>query len=140
MIERPEYKQQIYNADYTSNLIPLKMTPSEWGWAETWVNVASNKKFERLDDEWFKDLYHMYMVPIRDDIYFSGKKFEEDEELEYEIPRQLIRMFVYSIGQIAYDIDMKGQVCIIAQGMLNKIHRQLEEQLNPNDQWFKWNF
>ena len=80
------------------------------------------------------------MVPIKNDIYFSGKDYGGDEDIEFGIPRQLLRMFVYSIGRIAYDIDMKGQLCVIAQDMLSKIDEQLKGQLSDNDRWFQYNF
>ncbi len=49
-------------------------------------------------------------------------------------------MFVYSIGRIAYDFDVKGITNVIAQNILKKINKQLKEQLSTDDIWFEHGF
>jgi len=51
-----------------------------------------------------------------------------------------LRMFVYSIGQIAYDFDVKGITSVNAQNILGKINKQLKEQLLNDDKWFRYGF
>ena len=60
-------------------------------------------------------------------INFSGKDYKYDVDITFDIPRELLRMFVYSIGRIAYNFDVKGITNVIAQNILEKINKQLKK-------------
>jgi len=135
-----DYKQKISNINYFDKVVKISLTREEWNWSGTWVESMENKGCERLSKEWFEDLHWMVMFPISKEVNFSGKDYQYDIDITFDIPRELLRMFVYSIGQIAYNFDVKGITSVIAQNILEKINKQIKEQLPNDDKWFKYGF
>ena len=136
---RTEYKQQIHNIDYEKELLNFTLTKDEWSWANCWVSGMHNG-CERLGKEWFQDLNQLYIAPIQDELFFSGKDYKYDFEYTGKIPRQLLRMFVFSIGRIAYSFDVKIPTSVVALKIVTKIQKQIEEQLPADDKWFQQHF
>jgi urease gamma subunit len=134
-----KYKQKITTINYFENVVKISLTREEWNSSGTWVESMMRKGCERLSKSWFEDLHHLVMQPISNEINFSGNKYN-NIDIRFNIPRELLRMFVYSIGQIAYDFDVKGITNIIAQNILEKINKQLKEQLSTDDIWFEHGF
>jgi len=135
-----DYKQKISNINYFDKVVKISLTREEWNWSGTWVESMENKGCERLSKEWFEDLHWMVMFPISKELNFSRKDYQYDIDITFDIPRELLRMFVYSIGQIAYNFDVKGVTSVIAQNILEKINKQIKEQLPNDDKWFKYGF
>jgi len=135
-----KYTQKIYNIDYSKNPIDISLTRNEWNAVGTWVNSVMSAGTERLSKEWFEDLYWLVMQPISNEINFSGKTFPWDEDIKFQIPRQLLRMFVFSVGGIAYNFDVKTPTSMGAQIILNKINEQLKQVLPADDKWWNSNF
>jgi hypothetical protein len=134
---KEEYKQKVGNINYIDKVVNISLTREEWSWSETWTQC---KNSERVGRDWFDDLHWMFMMPISHDINFSGKNYSYQEDITFQIPRELLRIFVYSIGSIAYDLDVKPIVSIIAQEIIGKINKQIKEQLPVDDSWFKYGF
>ena len=135
-----KYTQKIYNIDYSKNPIDISLTRNEWNAVGTWVNSVMSAGTERLSKEWFEDLYWLVMQPISNEINFSGKTFPWDEDIKFQIPRQLLRMFVFSVGGIAYNFDVKTPTSMGAQMILSKINEQLKQVLPADDKWWNSNF
>lgn len=135
-----EYKQQIHNIDYSKNPIDISLTRGEWNSVKAWINFKMSDGTERLSKEWFQDLYWLVMNPISNEINFSDKTFQWDEDIKFQIPRQLLRMFVFSVGGIAYNFDVKTPTSMNAQKILNKINEQLKQVLPADDKWWDSNF
>jgi len=135
-----KYTQKIYNIDYSKNPIDISLTRNEWNAVGTWINSVMSAGTERLSKEWFEDLYWLVMQPISNEINFSGKTFPWDEDIKFQIPRQLLRMFVFSVGGIAYNFDVKTPTSMGAQIILNKINEQLKQVLPADDKWWNSNF
>jgi hypothetical protein len=135
-----DYKQKISNINYFDNVVKLSLTREEWNSSETWIQSMGMKGCERLSKEWFEDLHWLVMFPISNEVNFSGRDYNYDIDITFDIPRELLRMFVYSIGRIAYDFDVKGITSVIAQNILEKINKQIREQLPSDDKWFKYGF
>jgi len=135
-----KYEQKIYNIDYSKNPIDISLTRDEWNSTNTWINSIMSAGTERLSKEWFEDLYWFIMHPIHNEVNFSGKSFEWDENIKFQIPRQLLRMFVFSIGRIAYDFDVKTPTSMGAQNILAKVNEQLKQILPADDKWWESNF
>lgn len=135
-----EYKQQITTINYFDNVVKITLTREEWNSSYIWVEAMENKGCERLNKNWFEDLHWLIMYPIHREINFTNKNYTYDDEITFDIPRELLKMFVYSIGRIAYDFDVKGITNTIAQKILKKINTQLDEQLPTNDKWFIYGF
>jgi hypothetical protein len=49
-------------------------------------------------------------------------------------------MFVFSVGGIAYNFDVKTPTSMGAQMILNKINEQLKQVLPADDKWWNSNF
>ena len=130
------YKQKIGNIKYFDNVVKISLTRSEWNSSMTWIEYMEMIGCERLGKEWFEDLHWLVMFPISKDINFSNKNYTYNVDITFDIPRKLLKMFVYSIGRIAYDFDVKPITCIIAQHILEKINNQLKEELSIDDDWF----
>jgi len=133
-----EYKQKITTINYFENVVKFSLTRDDWNSIGTWVESMENSR--RENKEWFEDLHWLVMFPISKEINFSSKNYNHDVDISFDIPRELLRMFVYSIGRIAYDIDVKSLTSIYAQHILKNINNQLKEQLSDNDKWFKYGF
>lgn len=135
-----EYKQKISNINYNDNTINISLNRSEWNSTDTWIQSMEMKGCERLGKEWFEDLHYKIMRPITNEINFSNKNYSYNENITFKIPRQLLKMFVFSIGQIAYNFDVKGITAITAKNILNKIEKQLIEQLPSDSTWFTYGY
>lgn len=135
-----EYKQKITTINYFDKVVNLSLTREEWNSASAWVESMERKGCERLSKEWFENLHWLIMYPISNDINFSGKNYKYDDNIVFRIPRELLRMFVYSIGMVAYDFDVKSLTSIGAQKIIEKINKQLKEQLSTDDKWFQFGF
>lgn len=135
-----EYKQQIKGIDYFEKVVKISLTKKEWMSSITWCELMEIRGCERLSKEWFEDLNWLVMYPISKEIHLPNKVYQPDINIAFDIPRELLRMFVYSIGKIAYDLDAKGITSVIAQNILEKINKQLKEQLSSEDKWFKDGF
>jgi len=135
-----KYTQKIYNIDYSKNPIDISLTRNEWNAVGTWINSVMSAGTERLSKEWFEDLYWLVMQPISNEVNFSDKTFPWDEDIKFQIPRQLLRMFVFSVGGIAYNFDVKTPTSMGAQMILNKINEQLKQVLPADDKWWNSNF
>lgn len=134
------YKQKIANINYFDSTVNISLTREEWNSSNTWVQSMERNGCEKLSKEWFEDLHWLVMYPISNDINFSGNNYAYDLDIPFRIPRELLRMFVYSIGRIAYSFDVRGITSIIAQKMIEKINKQLKEQLPSDDKWFQHGF
>lgn len=137
---KEKYEQKITTINYFEKVVKISLSREEWNSSTTWVDSMKMKGCERLSESWFEDLYNLVMLPIHHEINFSGKNYKYDFDIEFDIPRELLRMFVYSIGQIAYNFDIKTLTSIDAQNILEKINKQLKEQLTIDDIWFKYRF
>lgn len=135
-----DYTQKITAINYFEKVVKISLTRGEWNSTGTWIESMMRKGCERLSLDWFEDLHHLVMRPISNDVNFSGKNYDPDQDITFDIPRELLRMFVYSIGQIAYDFDAKGITSVTAQNILEKINKQLKEQLPIGDKWFVYGF
>jgi hypothetical protein len=135
-----DYIQKITTINYFEKIVKISLTREEWNSSGTWVESMMRKGCERLSKDWFEDLHHLVMRPISNEINFSGKNYTYDVDITFDIPRELLRMFVYSIGQIAYDFDVKGITSVTAQNIVGKINKQLKEQLPNDDKWFHYGF
>ena len=135
-----QYEQKVYNVDYTKDLINIALTKEEWRWVECWTYTNTKKEYERIGVDWFLDLYWIIIYPIRTELMFSGKDFSENKNIEFGIPRPLLRAFVFSVGRFCYDVDMRGVLNMVAQEIIEKINKQLKEQLLKGDKWFQDNF
>jgi len=135
-----EYKQKIANENYFEKVVKISLTRRQWNSSGTWVESMERKGCEQLSKESFEDLHWMIMSPISKEINFSEKDYNHDIDITFDIPRKLLKMFVYSIGRIAYDFDVKGITSVIAQEIIEKINKQLKEQLPIDDVWFKYGF
>jgi hypothetical protein len=135
-----EYKQKITTINYFEKVVKISLKREEWNSSETWVESMERKGCEGLSKEWFEDLHWLVMYPISKEINFSGKDYKNDIDITFDIPRELLRVFVYSIGQIAYNFDVKGITSVNAQNILGKINKQLKVQLSTDDVWFKYGF
>lgn len=134
------YKQKITTINYFDNVVKISLKRREWNSCETWVQSMMFKGCEKVSTGWFEDLYCLVMREISMEINFSGKNYKDDLDLPFDIPRKLLRMFVFSVGKIAYDLDVKGLTSLNAQNILNKINTQIKKQLSPDDEWFKYGF
>lgn len=139
MIMDTQYKQKIFNVDYNEDLIGISLGRGEWNSVSTWIESSTNTEYERVGKEWFEDLHELYMKPISNELNFSGKEFG-NHNIPFEIPRKLLRYFVFSVGRIAYDLDAKSTSNIYAQGILVKINKQISDQLNNTDDWYKYGY
>lgn len=134
-----KYIQKLPNIN-TENVIKLTFSIDEW-WdiQNIIIYFGAKKKFERLGSEYFEDLAEIF---IKEKINILS--IEENKPRDYlttlEIPREFLRMLVYPIGKRAYDIDSRGEYNIEAQVLLDKINKQIQEQLDPEDKWFKRNW
>lgn len=135
-----DYKQKITNINYFENVVKISLTRKEWNSSGIWVESMMRTGCERLSKDWFEDLHYLVMRQISNEINFSGKNYTYDVDITFNIPRELLRIFVYSIGQIAYSFDVKGITSVIAQNILGKINKQLKEQLPSDDIWFHYGF
>lgn len=135
-----EYKQKISNINYFDDVVTISLKRDEWNWCETWVQSMMYKGTDRVGKEWFEDLNGLVMFNISREINFSNKNYEHNIDIPFHIPRELLRMFVGSIGKIAYCFDVKPITSIIAQNILEKINKQLKEQLPSDDRWFKFGY
>lgn len=137
-----EYKQQITTINYLDIIVKVSLTTSEWNIVDTCCCSFTRKGYERVGKAWIEDLYHLFLIPITKEINFSGKyyDFNNDIDITFDIPRELLRIFVFSIGVIAYNLDIKPITNKIAQRILEKINNQIKEQLLEDDNWFKYGF
>jgi len=135
-----EYKQKIANVNYFDNVVTILLERDKWNSVGTWVESMIHRETERVSKEWFEDLYWLVMIEISKEINFSNKNYEYNINIPFDIPRELLRMFVYSIGRIAYSFDVKPLTAIRAQNILQSVNRQLIEQLPVEDKWFKYNY
>ncbi len=135
-----EYKQKITSINYFDDIVKISLTRNEWNSVGTWVESMEMKGCSSLSIDWFNDLIGLVMCPISNEINFSNKEYKYDDNITFDIPRKLLRMFVYSIGQVAYDFDVKSLTSIEAQNILEKITNQIKEQLLPDDGWYKYKF
>lgn len=128
------YKQKITNINYFANTVQISLTYRDWFMVGTWIELSQMTKFSGVSVEWFDDLLGLVIWPIR------SVHREKTEIIVVDVPRELLRMLIFSIGRIAYQIDAKFQTSMNAQSILESISNQLKEQLNPEDNWFKCQF
>lgn len=135
-----EYKQQITTINYLDNIVKISLTPDEWNIVETYCCPLVQKEYVRVSKLWFEDLYNLFLIPITKEINFSGKNYDYDIDIAFDIPREMLRIFVFSVGVMAYNLDIKPITNKIAQRILEKINKQIKEQLLDDDNWFKYGF
>jgi hypothetical protein len=134
------YTQKAFNIDYYEKLIYFKLTKDEFFWCKCWLQGLQTTKSSHLSQDFLSDLLNMFINPIDRIGSISYEEYNKDDLLDIKIPRILLKTFVYGIGRVAYCFDVKPPTSVIAQKILNKIHRQIESQLPFNDNWFKYNF
>lgn len=121
--------KKIENIDKT---ITIVLEKNEWSSVTTWVesiySTESNRLSERLclkTKEWFK-----INVSIK---FLYDMNINFNEKIEIEIPREILRVFIFSVGKIAYNFDVKTQTSLLAYGIVTKI----ESQLINDEEWVK---
>jgi len=115
--------------------ILVKLTKSEWSWCNTWVSGIQTSSIERLSEDWFVETKYWF----KDNIslkYLYDLKINHDDLIEVLIPRNILRIFVFSVGRIAYDFDVKSGTSISAYKIITKI----EEQIKFDDSWNQLRF
>lgn len=127
------YKQQLVQYNYFEKVVEISLTRAEWNSTDTWIQTNDST---RLGRAWFEDLQWLVMFPIIKQV----SRYDDGTDYSFGIPRELLRMFVYSIGRIAYSLDVKPQTSIFAQGILEKINKQIEEQLVDDEKWKELRF
>jgi hypothetical protein len=130
------YKQQI-NIDYFIKTINISLTKKEWFSVITWVNNMNSIQYS---NSWFEDLTGIFLKPLYNEVTYSDKQIQCNIDIKFTISRELLRFLYFPIGKIAYNIDVKFQTSMKALEILKKIDKQLEQQLSPNDEWFKSRF
>jgi hypothetical protein len=130
-----EYKQRVSNINYTDNLINIRLSKSEWYSVDTWIQGC---KCSNTDKMFIDDLRWMFVLPMI--IKMADDKIHDDCDVVGYISRNLLKHFVYSIGKIAYDFDLRDVTTIKAQRILNKVTQQINEQISIDDDWFKYNY
>lgn len=140
MNNKVEYTQKITTINYFDNVVKISLKRDEWNSVGTWVESMIHRETERVGKEWFEDLYWLVMIEISKEVNFSNKDYTYDVDISFDIPRELLRMFVYSIGRIAYNFDVKPLTAVRAQNILESVNRQLIEQLPVEDKWFNYNY
>lgn len=135
-----EYKQKAHNTNYYENLLEFQLSKDDWFWCKCWLQCLPSNNIEHLSQDSVYDLLNIFVNPIDRTGVIDYNEYDEDELLIIKIPRCLLRIFVYGIGQIAYCFDTNPPTPIIARDILNKIHYQIEQQLPNDDKWFEYNY
>jgi hypothetical protein len=114
----------------TEKTISIKLTKSEWSWCNTWISGIKTPSIERMSEDWFIETKSWFKdnVSLK---YLYDLNIEHYDLIEVLIPRNILRIFVFSVGRIAYDFDVKSGTSTSAYEIITKI----EEQIKVDEYW-----
>lgn len=115
-----------------TKIITISLVKEEWNWCMTWLEGFNYSSVERLSEEWFKEVrqWFKYNVSLK---YTYDSNIKYDDNISINIPRNVLRIFVFSIGRIAYNFDVKIPTASIGYEIITKIERQLID----DEDWVK---
>ena len=114
----------------TEKTIKISLNKSEWRWCNTWIQGIKTSSIERLDEDWFIETNKWFKenVSLK---YCYDTNINHDDVIDVLIPRNILRIFVFSVGRIAYDFDVKPETSQAAYEIITKI----EEQIKDDEYW-----
>lgn len=97
---------------------------------KTWISDIKTSSIERMSEDWFIEtkLWFKDNVSLK---YLYDLNIDNNDSIEVLIPRNILRIFVFSVGKIAYDFDVKSGTSTSAYEIITKI----EEQLKIDEYW-----
>lgn len=116
----------------TNKTIKIILEKKDWSWSNTWVESLNPANIERLSEGWFLETKEWFKINISLKFLYDGN-VNHNDKVEVEIPRNILRIFVFSVGRVAYNFDVKIPTATIAYEIITKIESQL---INDND-WVK---
>jgi len=114
----------------TEKTIKISLNKSEWSWCNTWIQGIKTSSIERLGEDWFIETNKWFKenVSLK---YCCDININYDDVIDVLIPRNILRIFVFSVGRIAYDFDVKSGTSQVAYEIITKI----EEQIKDDEYW-----
>ena len=114
----------------TEKTIKISLNKSEWSWCNTWIQGIKTSSIERLGEDWFIETNKWFKenVSLK---YCYDININHDDVIDVLIPRNILRIFVFSVGRIAYDFDVKSGTSQSAYEIITKI----EEQIKDDECW-----
>lgn len=114
----------------TEKTIKISLNKSEWSWCNAWIQGIKTSSIERLGEDWFIETNEWFKenVSLK---YCYDININHDDVIDVLIPRNILRIFVFSVGRIAYDFDVKSGTSQAAYEIITKI----EEQIKDDEYW-----
>ena len=114
----------------TEKTIKISLNKDEWSWCNTWLQGIKTSSIERLGEDWFIETNKWFKenVSLK---YCYDININHDDVIDVLIPRNILRIFVFSVGRIAYDFDVKSGTSQSAYEIITKI----EEQIKDDECW-----
>ena len=114
----------------TEKTIKISLNKDEWSWCNTWLQGIKTSSIERLGEDWFIETNKWFKenVSLK---YCYDININHDDVIDVLIPRNILRIFVFSVGRIAYDFDVKSGTSQVAYEIITKI----EEQIKDDEYW-----
>lgn len=114
----------------TEKTIKISLNKSEWSWCNAWIQGIKTSSIERLGEDWFIETNKWFKenVSLK---YCYDININHDDVIDVLIPRNILRIFVFSVGRIAYDFDVKSGTSQAAYEIITKI----EEQIKDDEYW-----
>ena len=114
----------------TEKTIKISLNKDEWSWCNTWLQGIKTSSIERLGEDWFIETNKWFKenVSLK---YCCDININYDDVIDVLIPRNILRIFVFSVGRIAYDFDVKSGTSQVAYEIITKI----EEQIKDDEYW-----